>query len=169
MCRVHDVHHMHLCMESRGSADVVGKHRVWNLKTRNLMISTGYACTQSQGLVISYDFTSLVIAIRETYASEINSISFLSLYPDEIMSRLLCYKLQLLTLDIESKESASNLHMVHSFCLKQLLVTTRRSADCLAKHNVLKCKMCILRNHNVLLSVRKLIFFNLIFLYMFSL
>ena len=71
LCRVHGFHHMHFCMESRGSADVVGKHKVWNLKTRNLMISTGYACTQSQGLVISYDFTSLVIAICETYASEI--------------------------------------------------------------------------------------------------
>ena len=38
--RVHDFHHMHLCMESTGSADVVGKHRVCNLKTGNLMIST---------------------------------------------------------------------------------------------------------------------------------
>ena len=69
--RVHGFHHMHLCMESRGAADVVGKHRIWHLKTRNLVISTGYACTQSQGLVISYDFTSLVIAICVTYASEV--------------------------------------------------------------------------------------------------
>ena len=58
-------------MESTGSADVVGKHRVCNLKTCNFMISTWHACLQSQGPVISYDFTSLVIAICETYAWEV--------------------------------------------------------------------------------------------------
>ena len=96
-------------------------------------------------------------------------VNSVSVYPDEIMSRLLCFKFQLQTLDNEIKEPASNLHRVHSFCLKHLLVTTRGSADCLAKHNVLKCKMCILRNQNVLFSYRKSIFFKLIFLYMFSL
>ena len=68
--RVHGFRQMYNSEESAGSTDVVGKHRFGNLKTRNLMIWTGYACTQSQGLEISYDFTSLVIAICETYASE---------------------------------------------------------------------------------------------------
>ena len=78
------------------------------------------------------------------------------MYPDEIMSKLLCFKLQWRTLDIEIKEPASNLHRVDSFCLKHVLVTTRGSADCLAKHNVLKCKIRILRNHNVLFSYKKI-------------
>ena len=96
-------------------------------------------------------------------------VNSVSVYPDEIMSRLLCFKFQLQTLDNEIKEPASNLHRVHSFCLKHLLVTTRGSADCLAKHNVLKCKIRILRNQNVLFSYKKSRFFKLIFLYMFSL
>ena len=90
------------------------------------------------------------------------------MYSDEIMSRLRYFKLQLQTLDIEIKEPASNLHRVHSFCLKHLLVTTKGSADCLAKHNVLKCKISNLRNQNVVFSYKKINFFQADFsLYVF--